>query len=87
MFVLSAGELTKNKFLSMSNPLSVFLKALINIAAAAKTFSDPLFQQCSAGHLNFKEVIKSTFNCFAKNELKLKNGFKFELPKILAKKL
>ena len=70
----------------MSNPRSVFLKALINIVAATETLSDLLFQQCS-GHLNFKEVVKSTFNCFTKNELKRINTFKVELPEISAKKL
>ena len=70
----------------MSNPRSVFLKALINIVAATETLSDVLFQQYSAGHLNFKEVVTSTFNCFAK-ELKQTNAFKVKLPEISAKKL
>ena len=87
MAILSTGEPTKTKFLSMSNPRSVFLKALINIAAATETLSNLLSQQCSAGHLNFKEVVKSTFNCFAKNELKRINAFKVEMPEISVKKL
>ena len=71
----------------MSSSQSVFLKELINIVAATETLSDLLFQQCSAGHLNFKEVVKSTFNCAAKNKLKRINAFKDKLPEISAKKL
>ena len=71
----------------MCNPRSVFLKALINIVAETETLSDLLFQQCSAGHLNFKEVVKFTFNCFAKKELKRINAFKVRLPEMSAKKL
>ena len=52
--------MTKTKFLSMSNPRSVFLKALINIVAATETLSNHLFQQCFAAHLNFKKVVKCT---------------------------
>ena len=87
MVILSTTEATKTKFLSMSNPRSVFLKAIINIVAATETFSDLLFQQCSAGHLNFKEVVTSTFNCFAKKKLKQINAFKVKLPEISAKNL
>ena len=71
----------------MSNPRSVFLQALINIVAATEILSDLLFQQCSAGHLNFKEVVTSTFNCFAKKELKQTNAFKVTLPETSAKKM
>ena len=78
--ILSTIELTKTKFLSMSNPRSIFLKALINIFETTETLSDLLFQQCSAGCLNFKEVFKSTFNCSTKKELKRINAFKVELP-------
>ena len=41
--ILSTLEPTKIKFLSMSNPRSVFLKALINIVAETETLSDLLF--------------------------------------------
>ena len=71
----------------MSNPRSVFFKALRKIFAATKTLSDLLFQQCFADHLNFKEVVKSVFNCFVKNELKRINALKVELPEISTKKL
>ena len=85
MVILSTIEPTKTKFLSMSNPRSVFFKALINIVAAIETLSDLLFQQCSAGHLNFKEVVTSMYNCFVKKEQI--NAFKVKLPEISAKKL
>ena len=42
--ILSTIESTKTKFLSMSNPRSVFLKASINIVATTKTLSNLLFQ-------------------------------------------
>ena len=71
----------------MSNPSSVFLKALLNIVAATEILSDLLFQQCSAGHLNFKKMVKSTFNCFAKKELKQINAFKVKLPEKSVKNL
>ena len=71
----------------MSNPQFVFLKALINIVAATETLGDLLFQQCSAGYLNFKKVVTSTFRCFAKKELKQINTFKVKLPEISAKNL
>ena len=87
MVILSPIEPTKTKFLSMNYPRSVFLKALINIGAATETLSNILFQQCSAGHLIFKEVVKSTFICFAKKELKRINAFKVKLSEISAKKL
>ena len=51
MIILSTIKPTKTKFLSMSNPQSVFLKTLINIVATTKTLSDLLFQQCFANHL------------------------------------
>ena len=71
----------------MSNPRSIFLKALINIVAATETLRDLLFEQCSAGHLNFKEVVTSTFKYFGKKELKQINTFKVKLPEISAKNL
>ena len=71
----------------MSNPQSVFLKALINIVAATETLSDLLFQQCSASHFNFKKMFKSIFNCFTKNRLKQINAFEVKLPEISVKKL
>ena len=88
MFIQSTGELTKINFLSMSNLLICFsLIALINIVASTETLSDLLFQQCFASHLDFKEVVKSDFSCFLKNELKRINTFNVELTKISAKKL
>ena len=87
MVILFTIEPTKTKFSSMSYPRFVFLKALINIIAATETLSDILFQQCFAGHLNFKEVVKSTFICFTKKELKRINAFKVKLSEISAKKL
>ena len=87
MDILSTIEPTKITFLFMSNPRSVFLKAFINIVATSKTLSDLLFQQCSAVYLNFKEVVTSTFNCFAKKELKQINAFKVKLLEISAKNL
>ena len=86
MVILSTVEQTKIKFLSMSNPKIVFLKALNNIVAATETLSDLLLQLCSASHLNFK-VVKFMFICFAKKELKQINAFKVKLPEISAKKL
>ena len=65
----------------MSNPRSFFLKALINIVAATETLSDLLFQQCSASHLNFKKVVTTKFNCFAKKELKQINELKLNCQK------
>ena len=87
MVILSAIKPTKTKFLSMSKPRSVFLKALINIVPVTETLSNLLFQQCSAGHLNFKGVVTSTFNCFAKKKFKQINAFKVKLPEISAKKI
>ena len=49
--------------------LFYIVKALINIVAATETLNDLLSQQCSAGHLKFKEVVKSTFNCLQRTNL------------------
>ena len=43
MIIQSTGELTKTKFLFMSNPQFVFLNALINIVASTETLSNLLF--------------------------------------------
>ena len=75
MVIQSTIELTKIKFLFMSNLQSIFLKVLINIVAATETLSNLLFQQCSASHLNFKKVVKSMLNCFPKNKIKRINAF------------
>jgi len=33
-----------------------------------------LYQVCEKDHCNFEMIVKSAFNCFAKNELKRLNG-------------
>ena len=70
MVILSTIELAKTKFLFMSNPQSVFLRALINIVAATEILSMTYcFSNVLLVILNFKKVVKSMLNCFAKNKL------------------
>ena len=51
----------KNRVFIHEQPMICFSQNINNIVAATETLSDLLFQQCSAGHLNVKEVFSSNF--------------------------
>ena len=78
----------KNQVFIQSNPQSFFLIALINIVAATETLSlTYCFSNVLPVILDFKKVVESMLNCFAKNKLERINAFKVEFSEIETKKL
>ena len=74
-------EATKLKLLAVKNQRSAFTSAISHVVMS-QSFGRLLEQRCSAGHFNFKMIVESAFNCFAKNELKRLNSSKDAPPQL-----
>ena len=72
---LTDNDHARIRFLTLLNQQEAFIFALKK-ALPFQNCSFLLQQQCSAGHLNFTAIIESSFNYFAKNELKRINDSK-----------
>ena len=72
--VLSSDHDTKKKFLCLSDPRTVFESALFNAIERLGCCYSLLHQVYASDHCNFDMIVKSAFNCFAKNELKRLNS-------------
>ena len=58
------------KLLACANQRSVFVHAVSEAAKVLCCQEGFLDANCSLGHSNFKLIVQTAFNCFAKNELK-----------------
>ena len=61
------------KLLSLNNPRAVFAKAS-SAVVKSRTSCDLTNVKCSLNHLNFKLIVHTSFNCFAKNQLQRLNS-------------
>ena len=75
---ISLAEHIKFKLFHLSNQRSAFVKAVLHTKPPAACVHI-LEKRCSSGHLNAELILKSAFNCFAKNEVKRLN-FRREAP-------
>ena len=70
--ILSDND-AKQKLFCMINQRSAFIGA-VSKKLEADDFGTVLQRSCDAGHQNFELILATTFNCFAKNELKRLNA-------------
>ena len=68
---LSSNESIRQQFLCLNNQRAAFVSVLAEVVKQKADQHEFLFNQtCSEGHCNFKAILQSLFNCFAKNKLK-----------------
>ena len=70
---ISANETVKKNFLSMAKQRDVFIAAACEVAKKCDTYNVLQTKTCLQGHNNFNLILQTSFNCFAKNELKRLN--------------
>ena len=69
---LLSNEENMKRLLALSNPRAVFTNTSA-VVARASTSCDLTEIKCSSDHTNFKLIVRTVFNCFAKNQLKKLN--------------
>ena len=69
-----ANQEAKSKMMTVSNQRSAFISAVTTFVKQSCDFQDLPNNICSEGHSNFKLILQTVFNCFAKNELKRLNA-------------
>ena len=68
---LSSNESIRQQFLCLNNQRAAFVSVLTKVVTQnADQLEYLLNQTCNEGHCNFKTILQSLFNCFAKNKLK-----------------
>ena len=72
---LMSNDIIRGTLLSLSNQRSCFVSSVSEVAASG-VHKSLLQEKCSASHCNFKKIVETAFNCFAKNELKRFNACK-----------
>ena len=77
---IAADISIKHKLFALKNQRFDCTIAIMNVKQAHSNFENLVHQKCSAGHQNFKMIVKSAFNCFAKNEIKRLNVSQDALP-------
>ena len=60
--------------MKISNQRSAFVQALSQSAQSSDSLRQTVAIKCAQGHANFELIVKCSFNCFAKNELKQINS-------------
>ena len=73
-------EVTKKQLITCSNQKKVFVDGICSFAESSEEYKAVLSQSCSRLHNNFKLILQTAFNCFAKNELKRLNKCVIEVP-------
>ena len=68
-----SDKVLKQKLMKFSNQRYAFVQILSNVAEFSEAFSTAKYLSCSQMHVNFKLIVQTAFNCFAKNELKRLN--------------
>lgn len=70
---LNSNDSIRQKFFCLKNQREAFVSALTHLVKQNSDHDFLLDQTCEEGHCNFKAILQSLFNCFAKNELKRLN--------------
>ena len=71
---LRSNDSVRKQFLCFNNQRVAFISVLTEVVKQnADQHEFLLNQTCNEGHCNFKAILQSIFNCFAKNELKRVN--------------
>lgn len=71
---IAADESVMQKLFASSNQRSLFIKATVTAASCNDTLCTLTDVKCAFSHANFELIVKSAFNCFAKNHLKRLNS-------------
>ena len=78
--LILSEDSVKKRFISLPNPRQSFICATINVAENCKLLAKLIVQSCDEGHRNFDNIVKITFNCCAKNEMKRLNVVNIDPP-------
>ena len=71
---LHSNDSIRKQFFCLNNQQVAFVSVLTEVVKQnADQHEFLLNQTCNEGHCNFKAILQSLFNCFAKNELKRVN--------------
>ena len=68
-----SDKVLKQKLMKFSNQRYAFVQILSNVAKFSEALSTAKYLSCNQMHVNFKLIVQTAFNCFAKNELKRLN--------------
>ena len=83
---ISYDNTIKERLLSSSNQRLIFVLSIIKIIAFSN-YKDLLYQKCAENHCNFKFILQTAYNCFAKNELKRLNSRSGDPPAKMARNM
>ena len=68
-----SDKVSKQTLMKFSNQRYAFVQILSNIAEFSEVLSTAKYLSCGQMHVNFKLVLQTAFNSFAKNELTRQN--------------
>ena len=77
---LRSNDDIRHKFFCLKNQRASFVSSLVTAAAGNQEHTMLLNIKCGQDHINFSAIVRSLFNCFAKNELKRLNQCEIEPP-------
>ena len=83
---ISSDNTIKERLLSSSNQRLIFASSILKVIAFSG-YKDLLNQKCAKNHCNFKFILQSAYNCFAKNELKRLNSRSGDPPVKMARNI
>ena len=83
--LIISNDTLKKKFISCNNHQNVFVEGLCFFAKTSEIFRTASLQSCSDMHNNFRLILQTAFNCFAKNELKRLNQFIVDAPQKMSR--
>ena len=71
--VIANNSSVKEMFFALPNQRDAFIFAITKVFAN-RNFNGVIQHCCTSGHTNFHAILETTYNCFAKNELKRINA-------------
>ena len=74
-----SDEVLKQKLMKFSNQCYAFVQIQSNVVKFSEVFSTAKYLSCQM-HVNFKLILQTAFNCFAKNDLKRLNQCQVDAP-------
>ena len=74
-----SDEVLKQKLMKFSNQLYAFVQILPNVAEFSEVLSTVKYLSCDQMHVNFKLILQTAFNCFAKTNFNVSINVKLML--------
>ena len=75
-----SNKVLKQKLMKFNNQRYAFVQILSNVAEFSEVLRTAKHLSCGQMHVNFKLILQTALNCFAKNKLKRLNQCQVDAP-------